>query len=278
MTSLAAQWRTFRAAIFKNVRISLTYRPWLINSLVSPVVWIAISIFTYVGIASPAAIEEGFRELTGSPAFTGFLVLGQTIYSFFTAMNWRGGMALERERFYGTFEMILLSPASRVVMVLGEAVWGIIDSGWVIFLTTVIASLLFGLSFNVTDPLAVVVGLALTFLAMISLGLFFSGFYVLSRSAGPIAHAVQSPIRFFSGVSFPISALPVYLQFVSYALPVTFGLNVVRSSLLGGGTTLGLSQELIALVAFTILFFILGVWMIRKMEQVAKSRGTLHTF
>ncbi|MFQ5950613.1 MAG: ABC transporter permease [Candidatus Geothermarchaeales archaeon] len=275
---MTAHWRTFRASIFKNTRISLTYRPWLINSLVSPVIWIAISIFTYVGIASPQAIGEGFRELTGSPEFTGFLILGQTIYSFFTAMNWRGGMALERERFYGTFEMILLSPANRVVMVLGEAIWGMVDSGWVIFLTTLIASLLFGLGFNVTDPLAVVGGLALTFLAMISLGLFFAGFYVLSRSAGPIAHAVQSPIRFFTGVSFPISALPVYLQFVSYAIPVTFGMTVVRSSLLRGGSVAALSGQLAPLAVFTVLFFILGVWMIRRMEHVAKSRGTLHTF
>jgi ABC-2 type transport system permease protein len=240
--------------------------------------WIGISVFTYIAIASPQTIERGFQDLTGSTAFTGFLILGQTVYSFFTAMNWTGGMTLERERFYGTFEMILLSPASRVVMVLGEAAWGIIDSGWVIFLTTLVASLLFGLNFNVADPLAVTLSLILTFAAMVSLGLFFSGFYVLSRSAGPIAHAVQSPIRFFSGVSFPISALPTYLQFVSYALPVTFGMNAVRSSLLASSTLTSLSVQLIPLVAFTVIFFTLGVWMIRKMEQVAKTRGTLHTF
>ena len=113
---------------------------------------------------------------------------------------------------------------------------------------------------------------------MVALSLFFAAFYVLTRSAGPLSFAIQTPVRFFTGTSFPVSALPVVLQTISYALPMTYGMIAVRDVFTGQGSWASLSDTLLALVAFTLFFWTLGVVLIRRMEVLAKERGTLHQY
>lgn len=229
-----------------------------------------------MGIASPSRIKSSFVDYVATPNFIGFLILGQAVFSFFMAMNWRAGMAVERERWYGTLELLLLAPTSRITILMAEATFGLLDSGWMVFVTTLVAVFLFGTSFTFSNPLYLTLSFLLTLAAMMGLGLFFSAFYVLTRSAGPTAIAIQQPMRFFTGASFPLAALPIYLQYVSYSLPVTYGMMAVRNALLGLGSELG--TELAYLTAFTLGFFLVGTWLIRIMERLAKTRGMLHTF
>ncbi len=278
MLELSAYARSFRAVMGRSGKIRLTYKPWIFNSLLGPLVWLAITIYSYIGIASAESVRSGFGQFGVSGSITGFLILGQSIFSFFTAMNWRTGMSIERERWYGTLEAVLVTPVNRIVWLMAEAVFGIVDSGWMVFVTFIVASMLFGISLSPAAPLALVVTLALTLLAMIALGIFLAGFYVMTRAAGPLSIAFQAPMRFFTGTSFPVSALPTALQYVSYAIPVTYGLDAVRKALLTGASLGDLSSELSLLFVFTVIVSVAGGLLMRGAEAMAKRSGTLHTF
>jgi ABC-2 type transport system permease protein len=276
--SSAAWVRVVRAGLAKNWRLTTTYPSWVLNRLLGPVVWVALAVYSYVGIADPATVARAFERSGEAGSFTGFLILGQTIFSFFMGMNWRGGMAIQRERWQGTLEIVFLAPTSRLAFVLAESLYGLIDSGWTVFLAMVIAFLLFGAGFQVQHPEAVLAAVVLTLLAMVALGLFFAGFYVLTRAAGPMSMAVQAPVRFLSGTQFPVSALPFGLQAVSAALPVTWGLLAVRQATLGGASLHDLAPSLGALAGMTVLFTLLGAWLLHRMELRAKRKGTLHAY
>lgn len=278
MSDLSANLRVIRASLGKNWRISTTSPSYVINRLISPFVWVSLSVFAYTGLAGEELVASRFKAETGSASFTGFLILGQTLFSFFMGMNWRGGMAIQRERWYGTLEIILLAPTSRIAFVLGESLYGLLDSGWTIFLAMVLALFLFGADFSVADPLAVALSVALTLLAMVALGVFFAGFYVLTRSAGPLSFALQGPVRFLSGTQFPLTVLPVGLQAVGYAIPVTFGLIAVRATTLGGARLADVAPELAGLAVASAVFFVAGAWLIRRMEARAKRSGTLSAY
>lgn len=270
--------RVFRAGMMKNWRLTTTYPSWVLNRLLGPIVWVALSVYSYTALVDAAAVQRAFTA-AGEPAdFTGFLILGQTVFSFFMGMNWRGGMAIQRERWQGTLEMIFLAPASRVAFVLTESLYGLLDSGWTVFLAMVVAFMLFGVNFHVAHPEAAALAVLLTLLSMVSLGLFFSGFYVLTRAAGPLSQAIQAPVRFLSGTQFPLAALPFGLQAVSYALPVTYGMYAVRRALLAGEGLAQLVDSFLILLAMSAVFFALGVWLIHRMEQRAKRKGTLHAY
>jgi ABC-2 type transport system permease protein len=276
--SVASYARVVRAGMMKNYRLTVTYPTQLVNRILGPILWVGISLFSYAAIAGPDQLRQAFEREGAGPDVVGFLILGQTIFSLFQSLNWRGGMAINRERWQGTLEIVLLAPTSRVAFVLGESVYGILDGGWSVFLALVVTALAFGAHFQLADPILAAVAIALTLAAMLALSLFFSAFYVLTRSAGPLSWAVQTPIRFFTGTSFPISALPAVGQAVSFAIPVTYGMIAVRASFDGTATWSNVGGTLAALAAFTALFWALGVVLIRRMERIAKQRGTLHTY
>lgn len=275
----ARSWeRVIRAGMRKNWRLSITYPSWLANRVLGPIVWVAISVFSYTALIPEADIEAAFARAGTSTDFVAFLILGQTVFSFFSTLNFRGGMAIQRERWQGTLEVILLAPTSRTAYLMSESLFGLLDGGWTILFALLVTALAFGADFHVADPVLAITAIALTLAAMVALSLFFAAFYVLTRSAGPLSFAVQTPVRFFTGTNFPVSALPLVLQGVSYALPMTYGMIAVRAAFLGTATWESLRFDLLALVAFTVVFWVLGVILVGRMEKLAKERGTLHTF
>ena len=275
----ALSWlRVINAGLRKNWIMTLTYPSWVANRILTPIVWVAISVFSYTALVPEAQVSEAFVREGSGPDFVAFLILGQTVFSFFSTLNFRGGMAIQRERWQGTLEVIMLAPTSRVAYLIGEGVFGLIDAGWTILLALVVTGIAFGAGFTVADPFLALVVIALTLSSMVGLSLFFAAFYVLTRSAGPLSFAVQTPVRFFTGTSFPIRALPAALQVVSYAIPMTYGIVAVRAAFMGTGSWESLQGTLVALVAFTVFFWVVGVLLIHRMENLAKERGTLHTF
>ena len=275
----ASGWaRVIRAGLLKNWKLSITYPSWLLNRIVGPIVWVGISVFSYTALVPAEDVSEAFVREGHGPDFVAFLILGQTIFSLFTNLNWRGGMAIQRERWQGTLEIIMLAPTSRVAYILGESLFGLVDGGWTVLLALVVTGFAFGADFQLADPALAAVILALTLASMVALSLFFAAFYVLTRSAGPLSFAIQTPVRFFTGTNFPVSTLPVLLQTVSYALPMTYGMLAVREVFTGRGSWAGLADTMLALLAFTVVFWVLGVILVRRMERLAKQRGTLHQY
>ncbi|HEX2022077.1 MAG TPA: ABC transporter permease [Candidatus Thermoplasmatota archaeon] len=275
----AVSWaRVVRAGLHKNWRLTVTYPTWLVNRIVGPIVWIAISLFSYTALVPEADVRRAFTDAGESADFAAFLILGQTVFSLFSNLNFRGGMAIQRERWQGTLETVMLAPTSRVAFILGETLFGLLDGGWTILLALFVTALWFGAGFHVADPGLALAVVVLTLSSMVALSLFFSGFYVLTRSAGPLSFAVQTPVRFFTGTSFPVRALPVVLQSVSYAIPMTWGMIAVRAAFMGGHSWATLAPTLGALAAFTAFFWLMGVLLIRRMEAIAKTRGTLHRY
>jgi ABC-2 type transport system permease protein len=270
--------RVIRAGLQKNWRLSVTYPSWLANRILGPIVWVGISVFGYTALVPAEDIRDAFVAHGAGPDFVGFLILGQTIFSLFTNLNWRGGMAIQRERWQGTLEVIMLAPTSRVAYILAESLFGLIDGGWTVFLALIVTTIAFGAHFTVADPGIALAAIGLTLASMVALSLFFAAFYVLTRSAGPLSFSIQTPIRFFTGSNFPISALPLILQPLSFAIPMTYGMLAVRAAFLGTTSWSALASTFLALSAFTVFFWVLGVILIRRMEKLAKQRGTLHQY
>jgi len=82
------------------------------------------------------------------------------------------------------------------------------------------------------------------------------------------------------GAIYPIDILPVWLQYLSKGLPLTYWLELVRRSVLGRSLSPALSgfsnMELIAIMAVTTLALaLLSHWIYRSLEHVARKRGRI---
>ncbi|MHA1555644.1 MAG: ABC transporter permease [Candidatus Heimdallarchaeota archaeon] len=159
------------------------------------------------------------------------------------------------ERKNGTLDILLLSPYNKINIILGYMLTLTLVS---IVQSTIILTLIIFL-FNV--PIIGGVGsyfaiyMMSIFTAWCGMGLGF----LLSSVAKSELQAIQFiPMVTFaclllSGTLTPLEALPVWLQPISYVIPITYSANYLRDVMIGGAGFLFLSWDILGVLAFVIV-------------------------
>tara|TARA_B100000029_G_C17458711_1_gene917675 strand:- start:283 stop:1005 length:723 start_codon:yes stop_codon:yes gene_type:complete len=79
----------------------------------------------------------------------------------------------------------------------------------------------------------------------------------------------------FSGIAYPITVLPNYLQNLAFLFPMTFSVNLVRGRTLEGLSYLDLLPIILTILILALMFFTLGFILLRKSLEHVKKKGTL---
>jgi len=72
------------------------------------------------------------------------------------------------------------------------------------------------------------------------------------------------PSILLSGFIFPIEAMPTYIQPVSYMLPFTYFIEIIRGLLIKGNDFAVLASDFAALAGFAIVFIAITIIRFRK--------------
>lgn len=109
-------------------------------------------------------------------------------------------------------------------------------------------------------------GFLQTFIVLVIGALCFVGFGIMlsSRTSTQEDYVQLSlpfsmPMMFVSGVFYPIETMPWILQKLAYIFPLTYLNNAMRGIMIKGQTLADVWLDLIILLGFTLLFFIIGV-------------------
>ena len=158
-----------------------------------------------------------------------------------------------REREGNTIEQLLASPLTR-----GQFIAGKIIPYIVISLIDFYAILGFSwLVFDLPAPnsQATLFLLAVVYLAaLISMGLAISTISQTQQQAIFISIFVLIPSFLLSGFIFPIEAMPGWIRPVSYVIPFTYFIDIIRGILLKGNHFTELIPGFVALAGFAVLF------------------------
>ena len=166
-----------------------------------------------------------------------FLVFVVTVVSFL------------RERSQGTLERLMASPLSRAELVVGYMLgFGALAT---VQALEVIVFCLGVLHVHNEGPVWVVVVLSvLMALGAVNLGIFLSMFARTEFQAVQFIPLVIVPQFLLGGVLFPLSAEPGWLQAISEALPLTYGIAGLRDVMLRGDTLAAAAVQLDLAVVF----------------------------
>jgi ABC-2 type transport system permease protein len=165
------------------------------------------------------------------------------------------------ERKSRSFERLLLAPLKIEMLVLakitGAILFGIFNS-----IIPVLISVLY-FKANVSDWLFLTIGII--FLSVIStlLGLFISVSAKEVFEAQTYSNFFRFPMIFLCGLFVPVTALPVFIQPLSYILPVTYGVDVLRYSI-NGTNNLSLLINILLLSAFCLFLFYFSIYNIKR--------------
>lgn len=160
------------------------------------------------------------------------------------------------ERRIGSLERLMLAPIRLPALLAGKLLGGMVFGLTVALVVLVIALAVFGASG--VNWLLLILAMLLSAAAFSSLGALVSVAVKEVFEAQTVANFIRFPMMFLGGVFVPVASLPIGLQVVARALPLTYSVEALRTALSGG--SLGRAAlDLTVLLAFAIVLFALAV-------------------
>jgi len=171
--------------------------------------------------------------------------------------------AIVRERELGTLEQLFVTPVGRSGLLLGKlipyAVVGFIET--LIVLTVMIY--VFDVPIQGSIPL--LLGLAMLFMVCsLGLGLLVSTIAKTQVEAVQFAFVVMLPSVLLSGFVFPRSEMPLPIYALSFAIPATYFIQILRGIVLRGAEFVDLASPVLGLFICSVVVLALSVRRFRK--------------
>jgi len=266
--------RSFKQSVWLGWQMESNWTdPWLFSlySLVSPIFGMLVVIsLVYVGGQAGGKLESSYLAyvLIGSSFF---VLVNQTIHT----MGW---VIHDDREHYEVLKYIYITPTGAYVYILGRAF-----STLLIASISTIVTLIFGVAvlripvdLFATNIPVLAACLVIGIVAITSLGMILSSITLLTAEHGQMFGETVAGIFFlFCGVVFPASALPSWAQMISAVLPLTYWLSAIRKAVAGASFS-SVSMDLLALLAFTAVFFILSIGVYRLADRLARSKGLIY--
>ena len=173
------------------------------------------------------------------------------------------GITVVREREEHTLEQLLVTPISKTSFILGKLFPYIIIALADFYFILAIGWLFFDIPQPSSHGLLFL--LAFIYVAvMIALGLLISLISKTQQQAMFIAIFIIVPSILLSGFIFPLEAIPDSIRPVSYMIPFTYFVDIIRGLLIKHTLLIDLSQSFFALGGFLLLFVGLSILLFRR--------------
>ncbi|MCE4603128.1 MAG: ABC transporter permease [Desulfurococcales archaeon] len=222
-------------------------------------------------IASPSGLVASL----GYGDYVGYVALGFAFFTMLTTTLFEVGERIHREMVQGTLETVLLTPASRLAWLIGGALGSLLISLVDVALVIVYYVALFGGEVYLGGAPYALAGLLLSLAGMMGMGIALAGLVVNLKEPHAFNVMLTPFLMLLSGMMFPVEALPEPVEAVSRLIPVTHGIEVVRSSLLQGESA---SQLLWILGLEALVYTMVGYMVFRLLEARARRLGGLGSF
>jgi ABC-2 type transport system permease protein len=242
---VSRRWIAFWSILAKDMRSYYLKPPNISWGILFPLAWTAMFL-----IRSGGSVDDILSLLPGVMAIS--VLFGTTSMLAVTITFEKKGRSFER---------LLLAPIPLDLLMIaktaGAVVFGIANA----FVPVAMAAFLVDLS-NVAWGL---LGSAVLLIALSStfVGLFVAVAVSEVFEAQTFSNFLRFPMIFLCGLFFPVERLPWAIRPLSYALPLTYGVDVMRGAILGA-RALPLAIDIPVLVIFCVGLFALSLRNIRK--------------
>ena len=96
-------------------------------------------------------------------------------------------------------------------------------------------------------------------LCFVGFGMMFSATAKTQEDYIQVVLPIAMPMMFICGVFFPTETMPWILQKIAYFLPLTYANDAFRAVMLKGAGIEAVAIDLLILLGFTLIFFVVGV-------------------
>ena len=208
-------------------------------------------VMTLIGLSFP---DEGVLDYI-APALLATLAF---FFSFLLT-----GISFLRERSQGTMERLMASPVSRPAIVLGYLL------GFFLFALTqtlvIVLYTIYALDVQYSGELwQIFVFQVVAITVAVNLGIFVSTFARNEFQMVQFIPLILFPQIFLSGVIWPVTQMPDYLQWLFRILPLHYAVDGLRGIMLNGDSLGDVTLELAVLVGLAVVTSLLAALTLRR--------------
>jgi ABC-2 type transport system permease protein len=231
--------------------------------------WVLYNVVYRTGILGPGVG-------TGSSGYLSFITVGNAFYVFVFAAAFVVGRVMFWERATGTIESTFISPMSRLAYMSGIMVAAATNS-LVDFAAVLLIGLAFGFRIAVFNAPLFFCSLLLTAFGLFGIGLITNAITLTFRDRTTTANSLMILFMVFCGLVCPVGLMPGWAQMISKALPLTYGVELMRASMLGLGTV-NATYDIAALLILGVIYFAIGTITLRKIETNLRKKALFSVF
>ncbi len=244
-----------------------------LSAWIEPAFWIACKIinplgqmlfFVYLG-----TIATG-RETAG------FYLVGNALQM--AALNGVFGltMVIGNERNAGTLVYLIGSPAQRLTIFWGRALFYILDGIFTVVLCFAWGALL-GLDLRTANLPGLALTIVIAAISTCGLGFVIGSVSLVGLNVMFLNNTIYFLLMVFSGANLPLDKMPGWMQAISASVPLTRGIQSARL-LVNGASLADVLPLLAGELAVGLVYALAGFALFRWIEFQARRRGTLEVF
>lgn len=269
--SMQLEMRQSYAFVARNFNLVKRYWGW-------EFVWLAYSIANSLSVTF---IGAGAGEITGEQQINTnylitYLLVGTLVWRFLASIFNNISEMIAWERWEGTIEYTFMAPVHRFNQMLGQTLFSIIYSFIFTAIIGVVVAAFFDLTFEGADFASAVLIMLVGSLSFVGIGVVASILPLLYPERGAqMTNIVQALFLLVSGVYYPVTVLPKWLQVISRVSPATYVLEGMRAALLPESSTEDPLTYIWPLLIMGLVMLPLGVYFFQRAERYTKRTGKL---
>ncbi len=241
------------------------------GSFLSPLLTILPAILLYY-LGTRSGLVHFFYGATNTKNIFGYLLLGAAYWNYVEVL-WGAVFALRYYMRIGQIEEIFLMPVSTLGYIFSWSALGLVRVTIESIPIIILAALSNVMTLTISGLLLSAAVLVLSVAASFGLVFTFFGATLSFKEGDELVSLLGNAAPLLGGMFFPVSVLPKTLQYISYAFPFTWGLDLTRHFLMNTNTLLNTKRELLVLAALSVMYLVLGVLSFKILQIKARKNG-----
>lgn len=244
-------------------------------------VWVTYNIInalsvTFIAASAEKTIPSAHFTQAQISDFILYLTIGTAIWTFVSVVFDNVTETVTMERWEGTIEYTFMAPVSRLTHMLGTCTFAIVHGLLLTVVQLVVVSLFFHLDISHVNWLACAVIMLVGSVSFIGLGTMGAVLPLLYTERGAqMTYIIRAIMLLVSGVYYPVTVLPDWLQPLSRISPATYVLDGLRAAIIHGQGLSTLWGDVWPLLICGVVSLPLGQAIFHAGERYAKRTGRL---
>ena len=259
------------AFFVRDARIATSYRISFFAQLLGNL--LVIGLFYFIGKVIGSQPLPALKAYGGN--FLAYLLIGIALTDCVGVSLFTFASQIREAQTTGTLEATLISPARLPMILVYSSIWNYFLSAVRFIIYLVAGGFVYGVDLSHSSVPAAIAVFLLTVFCFMGVGMLWAGAVMIVKRGESIITLGGTVVLLFSGVVFPPTVLPSWMQSLAQAIPLTPALDGMRHALLQGYGFHELRFVLLHLSVFAVVLMAAGMYGFGRAVDLGKRTGSL---